>query len=165
MTWHSLALDERHAVSEFDCGVADLNEWLVRHGVRAQRSNSARTFVWVTPDSKRVIAYFSIAPTEVRRVDPSGSIAEPTAISGYLLAGLALNRTLHGSGLGAELLANALSKIVHASGISDGRIIVVDAIDDRAVAFYEHHGFAPVQNNPRRLVMKTATARAALSHW
>jgi GNAT superfamily N-acetyltransferase len=165
VTWHSLALDENHAVSAFDCGVTDLNEWLVRHGARAQRSNSIRTFVWITPNSKRVIAYFSITPTEVRRVDPSDQMAAPTAISGYLLAGLALSRTLHGAGLGAELLANALSKIVSASGIGGGRIIAVDAIDDRAVAFYEHHGFAPVTNNPRRLVMKTATARAALSHW
>lgn len=163
MTWHSLALDENHAVGEFDCGVAALNEWLMQHSVRAQRSDTARTYVWIDPASKRVVAYFSITPTEVRRVDLSGSMAGGVSVvPGYLLARLALDRSLHGTGLGAELLVNALSKIVTASGLGGGRIIVVDAIDDRALTFYEHHGFTQVKNNPHRLVMKMATAHAAL---
>jgi GNAT superfamily N-acetyltransferase len=163
VSWHSLALDENHAVGEFDCGVADLNEWLAQQSVRAQRSDTARTYVWIGPDSKRAVAYFSITPTEVRRVDLSGSMAGGVSVvPGYLLARLALDRSLHGTGLGAELLVNALSKIVTASSVGGGRIIVVDAIDDRAVAFYEHHGFTQVKNNRHRLVMKMATARAAL---
>ncbi|GLW99808.1 hypothetical protein Misp02_38950 [Microtetraspora sp. NBRC 16547] len=44
-----------------------------------------------------------------------------------------------------------------------GRLIVVDAIDEGAADFYAHHGFLPVKGNPCRLVMKTATAQAALA--
>jgi hypothetical protein len=41
-------------------------------------------------------------------------------------------------------------------------VIVVDAIDPGAAAFYEKLDFIPVQNNPHRLYMKIATARQVL---
>ncbi|WP_285706278.1 hypothetical protein [Microtetraspora sp. NBRC 16547] len=50
-----------------------------------------------------------------------------------------------------------------ASEAVGGRLIVVDAIDEGAADFYAHHGFLPVKGNPCRLVMKTATAQAALA--
>jgi hypothetical protein len=68
----------------------------------------------------------------------------------------------HGDGLGGWLLHSALEEVVHASRSAGGRIVVVDAIDDRAAAFYAHHGFRPITNNPRRLVMKMSSARAIL---
>jgi hypothetical protein len=37
----------------------------------------------------------------------------------------------------------------------------VDALDDAAHSFYRHHDFQPIQGS-RRLVMKVATARAAV---
>ncbi|GAA3030895.1 hypothetical protein GCM10017559_67260 [Streptosporangium longisporum] len=48
-------------------------------------------------------------------------------------------------------------------GDGGGRVIVVDAIDDRAAGFSSFHGFLPVKDDPRRPVMKTAAARAALA--
>ena len=47
--------------------------------------------------------------------------------------------------------------------IGGGRVIVVDAIDDRARGFYEHFGFRAVPADPNRLVMKASTAAASLS--
>ncbi|MEU9836985.1 GNAT family N-acetyltransferase [Streptosporangium sp. NPDC048047] len=147
----------------FDCAVPVMDEWLVKNALRAQRSDTARTYVWLPPADLKVVAYFSIAPTEVRRADLSGSLAGGVSVvPGYLLARLALDRALHGRGLGAELLVNAISKIVSASETAGGRVIVVDAINGHAADFYAHHGFLPVKGAPHRLVMKMATARAAL---
>ena len=47
--------------------------------------------------------------------------------------------------------------------LGGGRVIVVDAIDDRAAAFYEHFGFRAIPANPNRFVMKASTAAASLS--
>ncbi|MGJ6965534.1 GNAT family N-acetyltransferase [Streptosporangium sp. G11] len=164
MTWRSRPLHEEHDLSAFDCSVPVMNEWLVRMALRAQRSDTARTYVWSAPDSHRVVAYFSVTPTEVRRAEVGGSLSGGVSIvPGYLLARLALDRRLHGQGLGADLLVNAISKIVSASETAGGRVIVVDAIDGRAADFYASHGFTPVKNDSHRLVMKMATARAALS--
>lgn len=85
-----------------------------------------------------------------------------SVIPAYLLARLALDRSLHGQGLGGELLHDALNRIVEAAEVASGRLIVVDAIDDDAAKFYRKYDFQPVKDNPRRLVIKIATVRAAL---
>lgn len=81
--------------------------------------------------------------------------------TGYLIARLALDVSLHGRGRSAQLLLDALGGVVRAAEISGGRLIVVDAIDDAAQQFYEHFGFIPVNNRPGRLVMKVSTVEAA----
>jgi hypothetical protein len=40
--------------------------------------------------------------------------------------------------------------------------VLVDAIDDSAREFYEHHDFVPLPGHDRRLVMKLSTAAKAL---
>lgn len=118
--------------------------------------------MWTAGDA-RVVAYYSIAPTQIVRGDLSrGQTGGFTVVPAYLLARLALDKSLQGQGLGSQLLIDALEVIVKASRRSGGRLIVVDAIDDAAVAFYRRHDFEPVKNDDRRLVMKIATARQAL---
>ena len=82
---------------------------------------------------------------------------------GFLLARLALSEDLHGQGRGGELLAGAVKMTLAAIRLGGGRVIVVDAIDDRAAAFYEHFGFRAIPANPNRVVMKASTAAASLS--
>jgi hypothetical protein len=53
-------------------------------------------------------------------------------------------------------------RIVSVAQLAGGRLIVVDAIDDGAAAFYRKLDFIPVENNPHRLYMKVETARKVL---
>ena len=41
--------------------------------------------------------------------------------------------------------------------------VTVDALHDRARAFYTHHGFEPLRDDPLHLYLLTATARRALT--
>lgn len=128
--------------------------------MRAQRSGTARTHAWVE-DGAAVVGYFAVAPTQVRRESVSRSLSGGVSVVlGYLLARLALDRTLHGCGLGADLLVEALQVVVAAADTVAGRLIIVDAIDDAAAAFYRSHDIGA---DGRRLVMTVATARAALA--
>jgi predicted N-acetyltransferase YhbS len=116
------------------------------------------------PESLRVLAYYSIAPTRVVREELSRSLAGgESVVPAYLLARLALDLSLHGQGLGGELLFDALDVLVAAADRAGGRLIVVDAIDDPAASFYQRYGFTPVKGNPHRLVIKVETVRRALS--
>lgn len=162
MTFAARFLESDHNVEAFDCGAESLNAWLRAEAHRAQRADTARTYVWTeTADSADVLAYFAIAPTAVRRAELSRGMAGGFTfdIPGYLLARVALNNDLQGQGLGAQLLVDAIARIVGAAEASRGRLIVVDAIDDSAAAFYRAHDFIPVKDNPLRLVLKVATAR------
>lgn len=162
--FESVPLTGAHVAADFDCGVPPLNAWLADQALRAQEAGTSRTFVWVAPhDPERVRAYFSLAPTKVARLELSrGRSSGYSVVPGYLLARLAVHRELHGSGYGAELLIDALSRAARAAEIGGGRLVVVDAMDDDAADFCRHFGFVHVKGNPRRLVLKISTIRALL---
>lgn len=151
-------------LDRFDCGKPPLSRWLADQAQRAQEAGTARTYVWVRQREDRVVAYFSIAPTQVLRADlPGAGLAGGySVIPAYLLARLAVDITQQGQGLGREVLIDALGRIVEASRIGGGRLIVVDALDASAHEFYRHHDFIPVIDSPR-LYMKVSTARMALA--
>jgi hypothetical protein len=162
--WVSRRLSAEHDLAGFDCGNETLNSWLRDQAVRAQEAGAARTYVWTAPGSLAVRAYYSVAPTQIQRNELTrGQATGYSVVPAYLLARLALDRSLHRQGLGTELLIDALEVIVGAAKTTGGRLIVVDAIDDAAAVFYRRHDFQPVKGNPRRLVMKVATAQQALS--
>jgi predicted N-acetyltransferase YhbS len=160
----SEALDARHRIAGFDSGQPPLDIWLARSAAHGQAMRTARTFVWHGGDD-HVVAYFSlvahtIVPAEVPRRLAHGA---PRVIPAVLIARLALARHLQGQGLGGELLWDALSRTVAASDLAGARLVVVDAVDEKAAAFYRYHGFAPVPGNPFRLVQKVSDVAAALA--
>lgn len=161
--WTSQRLGEHHDLTQLDCGRDELDRWLRHEALRAQATGIAHTTVWTKPDDPVVAAFYAIAPTQFTRTElPSRSLsAGYSAIPGYLIGRFALSQTLHGQGLGTHLLLDALERIVTAAADAGGRLIAVDALDDAAHSFYRHHNFQPIQGS-RRLVMKIATARAAL---
>lgn len=68
--------------------------------------------------------------------------------------------------MGSELLVVALDVIISAARRAGGRVVVVDAIDDSARAFYEHHDFMPLPGQTRRIVMKLISVAKALgTRW
>lgn len=155
MSYTSEGLTEHHTTANFRSGVAELDRWLVGSALHAQAMRTARTFVWHDGDLQ-VCAYFSLAAHVIAREEVSTKLGRgsPDRIPAILLARLALAQLLHGSGLGGELLWDALSRSVAASQLAGARVVVVDAIDAKAASFYAHHGFLAVPMNPFRLVQK-----------
>jgi GNAT superfamily N-acetyltransferase len=153
-----------HDLSAFSSGKDALDRWLRDHAVHADRTGSGRTYVWLD-ESGAVVAFFTLAPHLVRREETAPAVARgaPDVIPSILLARLALDRSLHRKGHGAALLADALAVALDAMRRAGGRLIVVDAIDAAAAAFYERHGFVPVPGNPYRLVIKASVAARSLS--
>ena len=70
---------------------------------------------------------------------------------------LAVDHAARGQGLGAALLADALSRSIDSEVA--GFALVVDAKDDAATAFYMHHGFIPFSDQPRTMFLQPATVR------
>jgi len=157
------ALAPRHDLSNFHCGNPSLDRWLHEHA-RHATGQGTRTYVLVDQDTDEVNGYVAIAPHLLARDELPARLSRgtPARIPAILLAKLALDERLHGQGLGQELLVHALATIVQAARTAGGRIVVVDAIDDRAAQFYLAHDFAPLPADPHRLVMKLSTAAKAL---
>lgn len=157
-------LSSGHHLDSFHSGTPSLDDWLRRHARNAARQGT-RTYVLSDEQTDGVSGYFAIAPHLLAREEAPKSIGRgaPARIPAILLAKLALDQRLHGRGLGSELLVHALTTITAAARTAGGRIIVVDAIDDRAAAFCRAHDFQPALSDTQRLVMKLSTAASALS--
>jgi predicted N-acetyltransferase YhbS len=156
-------LREHHDISGFASGNSDLDGWLRRHALPSQAMDSARTFVLLRDDS--VVGYFSLTMASVRREDAPTRLVRglPSYPVGMVLvARLAVDAAEQGSGLGAQLLSEALRKAVDAGEIAAARLVLVDAIDDAAAAFYRRHGFTPAPENPMRLYRRMKEIRASL---
>lgn len=80
-----------------------------------------------------------------------------------LIARLAVDRRHHGRRVGSRLLAEALRRAVAASDAIAARLVVVDAIDERAADFYRRWGFIEVPENPGRRYRKIADIRRSLA--
>lgn len=161
MTFLLEPLSAGHVLDDFDSGNETIDRWLAQHA-RTATGQGTRTYVLV--DEGRVVGYFAIAPHTIDRelLPRSAGRGSPRQIPAVLLAKLALDRQLQGQGLGAELLVVALETIVAAARQVGGKFVVVDAIDDAAVAFYEHHDFVAIPSSPRRLLSKLSTIARAL---
>jgi len=126
----------RHGVEEFECGNASLGSWLRNHAAVAARMRTAGTYVWVADG--QVVGYYAVAPHAVVRDALPSKVRSnaPDPIPAYIIGKLALSTGLQGKGLGSALLLDALTRLVSVADTAPGRVVVVDAIDEAARAFY-----------------------------
>ena len=155
-------LGPAHVLDIFDSGEVETDEWLRSHALRTQLQGSARTRVLRQPDSQRVLGFYAVAPHDTHREDlPGGAAGGLSIVPGYLIAQLAVDRSLQGQGLGAELLLDAMETIVIAAEAAGGRLVVVDALHEEVLAFYQRFGFIRI-GKTLRLYMKISRIRAGL---
>ncbi len=154
---------EAHNASAFDSGDAELDDWLRKEAATSAARNITRTYVW--HDGGRVVAYYAVMPHSIEADDlPRRKRGgQSGTIPCYLIAKLALDRSLHRQGLGSQLLASAVARLAAGGEELGGRFIVVDALDERAASFYVHHGFSPLPGVEGRLVLAMKDVIAALA--
>ncbi|HST55658.1 MAG TPA: GNAT family N-acetyltransferase [Solirubrobacteraceae bacterium] len=156
-------LTAEHDVSSFDCGNDQLTSWLIRHALASQRADLARTYLAL--EGEEVIGYVSLTTGSVRRDEAPKRYARGMpaySIPTILLARLAVSHRHQNQQLGSRLLAEALRLAVAVSDAAAARLVVVDAIDERAAAFYRRRGFIDVPENPLRLYRKVSDVRRSL---
>jgi GNAT superfamily N-acetyltransferase len=148
----------RHNLARLDSGEPTLDTWLRDAAAGAEARRVGRTFVWVVEggDPDLVVGYYTLLGHRLVRDDL------PSEVPAVLLAKLALDKSLHGSGNGGILLVDALQRILIATEQVAARFVVVDAVHEGAAAFYAKHGFKPIPGT-LRLVQKVSDIAQALS--
>src|SRR5262249_48788838 len=146
-SWIIEKLDRRHDRAAFDCGNTVLNDWLRLRAGQFEKKDLARTYVAVRPGESLVVGYYALATHRVsyEALSPDQAKGLPRIdVPVVLLGRLAVDRTLHGKGLGSLLLVDALRRAEHLAKAIGIRAVEVDAIDEQARAFYLKFGFAPL---------------------
>jgi GNAT superfamily N-acetyltransferase len=151
-----------HELETFESGVTALDDWLKRRARRNEADGASRTFVLCT--GRRVVGYYSLAAGSVLHSLATGKVRRnmPDPAPVLLLGRLAVDRSWHGRGLGADLLSNAVLRAIGAADYIGVRAILVHAISDQAKAFYEKYGFRPSPIEPMTLMITIDEAKRML---
>jgi GNAT superfamily N-acetyltransferase len=146
-------LTNEHDVSNFDCGVPELDDWLKRRARQNEANGASRTYVITT--GGRVVGYHALATGSVSRVQATGRIRKnmPEPIPVMVLGRLAVHREFQGTGLGVALLRDALLRTLQASEIAGIRAVLLHAVSDASKRFYLHHGFAESPMDPMTMMI------------
>ena len=167
--WHSVEkLADHHQYKDFCSGVDDaIDHWFIN---KASIENAnGRTSTWVCIDNNnQVLAFFSLCAVVCDLTEASNSIKQSLNASttgmapATLLAKMGLNHEQQGKGHGRALVLEALRASVQAADRVACRLIVVDALVDELVPFYEYMNFTRL-GQQRRLIMKMSRARKIIT--
>jgi GNAT superfamily N-acetyltransferase len=157
-------LSSLHQVRDFKCGKNSLDLFIRKHALVNQRADSSQTYV-VHLDNV-VMGYYSLVFSSVRQED-SPTVIQAAMPANYpvpvmLFARFAVDKKMQGHGIGTALLKDAFLRTVNASKIGGLAAILVDAIDDRMVAFYRKHGFKDCLAGERKLMIAIQSVRSHL---
>lgn len=157
------SLGKYHDRAEFTCGVESLDSYLKTQASQDMRRKANAVFVLVPLDSpNRIAGYFTLCayglapgtiPDEARKHIPRYPV-----VSATLIGRLAVRTDFQGQHLGSLLLAEALRKIYENASIVGSSMVVVDAIDERAVRFYQAHRFIKPPESMRLVLSVTSIA-------
>lgn len=144
-----------HDRQGFDCGVEGLNEYFRIRVSQDVRRRVSLCYVVIEVATNHIAGFYTLAATGVAL----GDLPEPVtkrlprypSVPAVRIGRLAIDRIFQGRKLGGALLFDAIDRTIK-SGIA-AFAIVVDAQDDRAVAFYEHHGFQRFEDRKKTLFL------------
>ena len=160
--WAIERLGRDHDRTQFDCGVAALNDWLRKLASQHERRDLARTYVAVLPGGHRVLGYYAIANHRVsyEALPEDQARGLPRIdVPVVLLGRLAVDRSVQGQRLGGFLLIDALRRANHIADQIGVRAVEVDAIDDDAQAFYRKFGFLSLRDDERHMFLPMHVVR------
>ncbi|MEZ2573969.1 MULTISPECIES: GNAT family N-acetyltransferase [Buttiauxella] len=155
-------LRAEHVVSQFCCGVESMDSWLRQRAMKNQLTGASRTFVCC--DEARVLAYYSLASSAVAPNSAPGRFRRnmPDPIPVVILGRLAVDKSLHGKGIGRALVRDAGLRVIQTAETIGIRGMLVHALSEEARDFYLRVGFEPSPVEPMTLMITTGDLVAAL---
>jgi ribosomal protein S18 acetylase RimI-like enzyme len=158
------ALTSAHDRKSFSSGVEPLDRYLHELATQDIKRRVSNCFV-ALGDAGVIAGYYTFAaasfPLTELSADETKRLPRYALLPAGLIGRLAVDRRFRGQRLGGALIMDAAAR----AACADSAIfaLVVDAKDDVAVAFYQHHGFRRFASKPASLFLPIATALQALN--
>lgn len=165
--WLFYPLDGTVQKNAFDCGIPKLDQYLKQYARQNQKKGIAQTIVAVPRHGDRIVAgYYSVSMSQVEHqslpeIQRKGLPRYP--IPAMLIGQLAVDRSMQGRGLGAELLVDAFQRAIRLSAEVGIFAVRVDAVNEQAKKFYLKYGFIAFQDQPFSLFLPLTVVLNAFS--
>ena len=153
-------LDAAHDRAGFNSNSEPLNRYLREQVTQDIRRRVAACFVALA-DEQCIAGYYTLASASLLLSDLPASTGKklpryPT-VPAVRMGRLAVDHAFKGQGLGGALLADALDRAARSEIAAFA--LMVDAKDETAAAFYQHHGFIALPDLPLTLFLPQATVQ------
>ena len=158
-------LSNAHDRTLFRCGEEPLDRYFQTQATQDIRRHIAHCFVAVETRTGQVAAYYTLSAASIPLMDLPPEEAKrlpryPT-LPAVRIGRLAVDQRFQSRGLGAASLMDAAHRTLQAAAAAFA--ILVDAKNDQAAAFYQHHGFRAIMSQPRTLFLPIATLQKAFT--
>jgi GNAT superfamily N-acetyltransferase len=148
-------LAKHHDTNSFQCENQQLDRYLKRTASQDRKRNIAVPYIAIDRQNDRTIGYYTLSMTSIDLGELPNSIAKKLPryplIGVTLINRLAIDNNYRGMGWGKLLLMDALYKSLQASKQVASFAVVVDAIEERAVKFYQRFDFKAFPEQPFKL--------------
>lgn len=147
-------------VKSFDCGDADLNDFILNEAVAYRKALLAVTYIFEDKETKQTVAFFSLANDRVSLSDfenknefnrfRKGRFINEKRLRSYpavKLCRLGVDKSLKGQQIGTILLRFIKSYFV-IDNKTGCRFVTVDAYAN-AIPFYMRNGFVPLNDDDK----------------
>ncbi len=152
-----------HALADFDCGEAYLNDSLKRRALKNHAAGASRCFV--LSDGATVVGYYSLSAGAISHESAPKALRRnmPDPLPVLLMGRLAIDKRYHNQGLGQALLRDAMLRAVNVAGDAGVFALLVHALSDAARQFYLSRGFVASPLQPMTLMVTLETVRGILA--
>jgi GNAT superfamily N-acetyltransferase len=154
-------LSDVHDIANFASGREPVDSWFREKAL----ANSHAVSTYVCLDEKRVVCGFfalraivvntSALSSRLKRAGDSQGMA--TAI---MLAQMGLHEQHQGNGHGSQLFFRAVKEALGAYHVARIQLLVLDAVNENLVPFYEKHGMKRIPNSLRLVAPLNKIIRA-----
>jgi predicted GNAT family N-acyltransferase len=138
-------LASHHDKTAFSCGNEQLDRYLHATATQDKKRNIAIPYVIFDKDRQKIIGYYTLAMSSINLEelpqDLSKKLPKYPLIGVNLIGRLAVSTDYRGSGWGKLLIMDALHRSLGISKATASFAVVVEAIDEEAVSFYQRFDF------------------------
>jgi predicted GNAT family N-acyltransferase len=164
--WHIERLAERHERGAFTCGRTPLDTFIHTKAGQYARRDIGQTYVAVRSGERVVIGYYTLAASSIEFTHLPAALSKKLPrhpVPLILLGRLAVDQSVHGKGLGGQLVMDASNRVMKIADELGVFGIHAHAIDDEAKEFYARFGFVSLLDQPSHMLLPMATIRKGLA--
>ncbi len=150
---------KKHNRSIFVCGNESLNNYIQKQASQELKKKVSTIFVLIDSPNVDVIAYYTLSSYTVDvtslNEDFAKTVPRYPLLPATLLGRLAVTKDYQAKGIGELILVDALKRVLDATTQIASLAVVVEAIDNNAVSFYQRYGFRQFKQYPLKLYLPT----------
>ena len=156
-------LEKKHNKNAFTCRIEALDQYLKTQAGQDIKKNVAVTYALTHQNSEQILGYYTLSSIGIF----SGELPEELVkklprypiLPGVLLGRLAVDKNFQGNEIGLLLLMDALKRSLAVSSQIGIVAVIVEAKNEKAIAFYKYYGFIELPEDGHRLFLPLSTIK------